>query len=64
MTDKVIFLAFSNEKMPVGERQLGSCSACKNKTFISRYDLGEYPVLVCAACGCEIGAFGWTEGKS
>ena len=59
--DKLIFLKFDNKNMPTGEKSLGTCNACKNKTYIARYDLGEWPVLICAACECQIGKFGWAE---
>lgn len=61
MTEKLIYLKFDNPNLPTGEKEMGSCNPCRNKTFIVRHDLGEWPVLICAACENRIGAFGWSE---
>ncbi|MCE9567421.1 MAG: hypothetical protein K8U57_35925 [Planctomycetes bacterium] len=60
-SDKVVFLAFSNDKAPSGDRHLIGCKACRNKTFTCRTDLGVWPEIYCAACDARIGAFGWAE---
>lgn len=60
-SDNLVFLAFNNPNVPVGERDLLTCGVCSNKTFTARADLGDFPVAYCAACGIEIGKFGWAE---
>lgn len=61
MNDKNVFLAFTNDKASQGGHDMLACKACRNKTYIARTDLGEWPELYCAACGSRIGAFGWAE---
>jgi len=62
MSDKVVYLAFSSEKVEPEGRSFLACKACRNKTFTAIYE-GEqtFPLMQCAACGCHIGKFGWAE---
>lgn len=61
MSENVIHLAYSNEKVSPASIQMHACVSCKNKTFTARADIGPFPVLYCAACGMLIGAFGWVD---
>lgn len=60
MTEKVVYLAYHNDKV-TPEREMLSCGICKNKTYVLRYDCGKWPEIHCAACGQVMGAFGWTQ---
>ena len=60
--DRVVFLAFRNEKVTEDDRvSFVTCSACQNKTYTLVADGAEFPMLRCAACGAHIGRVGWTE---
>lgn len=59
--DNLVFLAFTNPNADIGEKDLLTCAYCRNKTFIARCDMEEFPVLICAACNGEIGPFGWAD---
>ena len=62
MSDKVVYLAFKSDNLNNQDgREMLSCSACRNKTYIARCDLGEWNVLQCAACDAQIGKIGWAE---
>ena len=61
MTDKLIYLAFNNDKISPDGRMIGKCNPCGNRTFITRHDMGEWPVMECAVCAAQIGKFGWAE---
>jgi len=64
MTDNkenVVFLAFDNPKAEPAEFSLSACSECRNKTFTVRHDVGEYPMMYCAACSQAIGRIGWAQ---
>lgn len=61
MEDKVVFLAFTNNKLIPSSHEMLACRACNNKTYICRTDLGEWPEMYCAACNARIGSFGWAE---
>lgn len=63
MSDKVVYLAFDNPNLKIEGRDLLACKNCRNKTYVARTDMGEFPELECAACGAQIGAFGWVEGE-
>lgn len=58
MNEKVIYLAYHNENIEDGNYKL-ACKVCKNKTYLIRGDMGEWPELSCACCNARIGAFGW-----
>lgn len=66
MSDKVIFLAFRNEKIEPGVREFLSCKHCSNKTFTMVWQGDDaFPLCQCAACGNHIGYVGWTDpGKA
>lgn len=62
MSDKVVYLAFSNEKNCADDgKDVLACNTCRNKTYILRTDLGIWPEVYCACCGARIGASGWAE---
>lgn len=64
--DKVIFLAYSNPN-PTTEAStitVASCTACGNKTFLMRLEVGTFPALHCAACQTLIGRVGWIHEGS
>lgn len=60
--DNVIHLAFRSPQMTEGERDLGTCANCRNKTYIVVHDMPRgFPLLQCAACGQHIGRIGWAH---
>jgi hypothetical protein len=60
MNDKVVFLAFTNERVEPDGRSLLACKCCRNKTFTLVYEGGaEFPLLQCPACGSHLGRMGW-----
>lgn len=64
MSEKVVFLAFTNDKSTPSDHDMLACKACRNKTYTARTDLGQWPELYCAACGSRIGSFGWAEQEA
>jgi hypothetical protein len=61
MTDNVVYLAFDNPNVQPDGVHLGSCAACRNKTYKIVHDQHEYPLLQCAACGTHISRIGWVQ---
>lgn len=62
MSEKVVFLAWSNTKVVVGGRDFLSCTPCKNKTYTIIWQGDEkFPLVQCAACGNHIGYMGWVD---
>ena len=60
--DKVIFLAFKNEKVNPSGRDFLACGHCRNKTYILEWHGdSKFPLCQCAACGMHIGLVGWAE---
>ena len=53
----------TREKLPEDHKSLFSCGNCENKTFVvdNTNDVDDYPLLVCAACGAEMGPIAWME---
>ena len=62
MGDKVIYMAFKNERVEPEGRDFLACKVCRNKTFTAIYQ-GEqaFPLMQCAACGAHIGNIGWPD---
>lgn len=62
MTDKVVFLAYSSDKVEAEGISVRACRRCMNKTFLM-IDNGpeDWPMLRCAACGDNIGKVGWAH---
>lgn len=61
MTEKVVFLAYSNRsKLERDARDLLACRDCRNKTFLMVFQ-GEqgFPMLQCTACGNHAGYWGF-----
>lgn len=62
MTDKVVFLAFSNKELVRDQRDLMACNLCRNKAFAIVYQGDEtFPQLECTACHNHLGKVGWAE---
>lgn len=64
MTDKVVFLAFSNPEKIENDDTVSmlSCVRCSNKTYRLRYYKGDqFPTLECSACGADAGKIGWID---
>lgn len=62
VSEKVVFLAFSNDKVESQGIDLITCKRCRNKTYLLvAKDAPEFHMLRCAACGDNIGAIGWAE---
>lgn len=63
-SDKVVFLAYSNEKVREDTQTFVACGHCRNKTFtlIPPPDKG-FNMVRCAACGQDIGRMGWADGN-
>lgn len=59
--EKVVFLAFSNDKVKPDETRITACAYCRNKTFLIGHDDGKYPFLRCAACSSVLGRMGWVQ---
>lgn len=64
MNDKVIYLAYQNERLVPDGRELLACAHCRNKTFVVVYDGAGFPLLQCPACGCHLGRVGWAPTES
>jgi hypothetical protein len=64
MNEKVVFLAFSNERVEPEGRDFLACKYCRNKTFTAIFEGAEtFPLMQCAACGSHMGHFGWAHEK-
>ena len=62
MSDKVVFLAFSNPNVQADARDLIACALCRNKAFSLVHQGAEkFPKLQCTACGQYVGAIGWAH---
>lgn len=62
MGEKVVFLAFKNEKIEPEGRDFLACTHCRNKTYTMVYQGNNAFLLAqCAACGNHIGYVGWAE---
>lgn len=62
MNDKVVFLAFSNNRLQDDSISMFACVVCRNKTYkIINDGQDKYPLLRCAACDGLIGRIGWTD---
>jgi predicted nucleic acid-binding Zn ribbon protein len=59
VTDKVVYLAFSNRETVAEGIDFTACKHCRNKTFTITHDTTEFPMVKCAACGAHIGRIGW-----
>lgn len=58
----VIELKFKNNSLEAESVSTLACKVCKNKTYIVRQACEQnFPYMVCACCGSEIGTFGWCE---
>lgn len=58
----VVFLKFRNEEKIADESTgFGTCSLCRNKTFLMIHDQHDYPMIRCAACQQNIERFGWVK---
>jgi ribosomal protein S27E len=62
VTDKVVYLAFSNRETVAEGIDFVACKHCRNKTFTLTHDSAEgFPMAKCAACGAHIGRVGWAD---
>lgn len=62
MTEKVVFLAHRNSKLPTDITEFLACSNCHNKSFSAVYENSDsFPKLKCGACGASLGHFGWVD---
>lgn len=60
--EKVVFLAFKNEQLVEGQRDLMACKHCRNKAFAVVYQGAEqFPQLECTACHSHLGKVGWAD---
>jgi len=57
----VVHLAFSNPTPIKDTFAFYACISCRNKTFLLDAGNKMFPMLVCSACGNEIGQVGWVE---
>jgi hypothetical protein len=63
MTDRVVYLAFKNDKVQSDGITVQSCTWCGNKTFIVVCQGEGFPMLKCSVCGNNIGKFGWAHDE-
>ena len=65
MSDKVVYLAYSNPNdTKTEEVSFLCCSYCTNKTYTLTYDkLSPFPMLKCCVCSAHIGRVGWAENE-
>jgi hypothetical protein len=61
MSDKVVFLAYSSDKVESEGIAVRACARCRNKTYLLIDRGQDFPMLRCAACGDNIGAVGWAH---
>lgn len=64
--DKVVFLAFNNDKLKREELVVHACGCCRNKTFIIVDHPGTYAEMRCSVCSMSLGpvAFPNPDGES
>lgn len=61
--DRVVYLAFKNDKVQPDGITVQSCTWCQNKTFIIVCQGEGFPMLKCSVCGNNIGKFGWAHDE-
>jgi hypothetical protein len=62
MTEKVVYLAYTNRETVAEGIDFISCGHCRNKTYTMTHDSKDgFPLVKCAACGCHIGRIGWAN---
>ena len=62
MSDKVVFLAFKNERLEPDGPLFESCKVCRNKTFVLVSESEDsFAICQCAVCRNRIGRIGWAE---
>ncbi len=63
--EKVVFLAFRNDKLVEDQRDLLACGTCRNKAFSVVYQgQDKWPLLQCTACGFHLGNIGWADASA
>lgn len=62
MSDKVVFLKFSNDKVEPDGPAYIACKVCRNKTYVLLSESEDsFPIMQCAVCRNRLGRIGWAE---